>query len=94
MPDQEPVRWRIRSVTPGESYVLETPLDRATLSFEWRFTAVDERRTTLTQRIVLSGENAAAYAQAVEVGFGAKLLEGMQRIATLIGAAQAADDTA
>src|SRR2546426_517750 len=36
LPGQEPLRWQIRDVQPGKSFVMEMPLDRATLSFEWR----------------------------------------------------------
>src|SRR4051812_5920865 len=63
---QEPLRWRIRDVLPGRSFVIETPLDRATLSFEWRFDALSDRRTRLAQRIVLAGDNAAAYVPQVQ----------------------------
>src|SRR4051812_50014977 len=36
LPGQEPLRWQIRDVHPGESFTIELPLDRATLHFEWR----------------------------------------------------------
>ena len=89
MPGQDPRRWRIRDVRPGHSYIVETELDGATLSFEWRFDPVSERRTRLTQRIVLSGDNAAVHAEAVKAGFGPNLAPGMKRIAAAIAAAQA-----
>src|SRR5262249_52715497 len=60
LPGLAPMRWQIRDVRPGRSFVVEMPLDRATLSFEWRFDRVAGERTRITQRIVLSGENAAA----------------------------------
>ena len=94
IPGQEPVRWCIRDVQPGHSYVVETQLDEATLAFEWRFDAVSDRRTRLTQRIVLSGDNAAAHAEGVRVGFGSNLPAGMKRIAAAIAVAQAAADSA
>lgn len=56
-------------------------LDRAALSFEWSFEPLSERRTRLTQRIALAGENAAAYAEEVQAGFGPNLPQGMNRIA-------------
>ena len=77
LPGVEPVRWRISDVQPGRSYTLEAGLERATLSFEWCFDAVSDRRTRLTQRIVLTGDNAAAYAQQVEASFGPNLRGGM-----------------
>src|SRR5215208_1835458 len=60
LPGQEPIRWQIRDVRPGTSFVIEMILDGAVLSFEWLFDAVSNRRTRMTQRIVLSGDNAAA----------------------------------
>ena len=63
-------------------------LDNALLTFEWRFEALSERDTRMTQRIVLSGDNAAAYAEQVEAGFRMGLAEGMKRIATEMAAAE------
>jgi hypothetical protein len=57
LPGQEPVHWTIREVRAGESFILEMLLDRATLCFEWRFDAVSDGKTRLTQRIVLFGDN-------------------------------------
>ena len=87
LPGQEPLRWHIRDVRPGSSFVLEMPLDRATLSFEWRFDAVSERHTRLSQRIVLVGDNAAAYAPQVRAAFGSNLPDGMSRIAAAMASA-------
>src|SRR5262245_49843919 len=91
MPGQEPVQWRIRDVQPGQSYTLETGLDGTTLSFTWCFEAASDHRTRLTQRIVLTGNNAAAYAQQVAASFGVNLRGGMRKIAATISmtAAQA-----
>ena len=82
LPGQEPLYWSIREVRPGRSFILELQLDKATLTFEWLFDALSEHRTRLTQKIVLSGDNAAAYAEQVEAGFSPTLAEGMRRIAT------------
>jgi hypothetical protein len=65
------------------------PLDRATLLFEWRFHAVSDRHTRLSQRIVLAGDNAATYAPQVRATFGSSLPDGMSRIAAAIAAASA-----
>ena len=89
MPDQEPVRWRISEVQAGQSYTIETELKGATLSFRWCFDAVSDRRTRLTQRIVLTGSDAAAYAQEIERSFGANLQGGMEKIAATIATAAA-----
>jgi len=75
------LRWEIRDVRPGSLFIIEMPLDRATLSFEWRFDAVSDRRTRITQRIVLSGHNAAAYERDVRTSFESTLADGMKRIA-------------
>jgi hypothetical protein len=40
IPDREPLRWRIREVRSGELAAIEMELDRASLSFEWRFGSV------------------------------------------------------
>lgn len=81
LPGRDPLRWRIRDVFPERSATIEMELDRATLSFTWRFDAVSDRRANLTQHIVLSGENAAAYTEQVQAGFGSNLRDGMKRIA-------------
>lgn len=87
---REPLRWQVRDVRPGRSFVIEMPLGpRATLSFEWRFDAVSDRRTRLTQRIVLAGDDAAAYAPQVRAAFGSNLPDGMSRIAAAMAAAAA-----
>jgi hypothetical protein len=89
LPGQEPLRWQIRDVRPGRSFTIEMPLDQATLSFEWRFEAVSDRRTRLWQRIVLVGDNGAAYAAQVRAAFGSSLPDGMNRIAAALAAAAA-----
>lgn len=89
MPGQDARRRRIRDVRPGQSYILETELNGATLSFEWRFDPMSEGRTRLTQRIVLEGNGAAAHAEGVRAGFGSNLARGMERIAAAITTANA-----
>ena len=42
----------------------------------------------MTQRIILSGSNAAAYTQQVEAGFGPTLASGMERLAAEMMAAE------
>ncbi len=63
-------------------------LDQAKLAFEWRFDELPANRTKLTQEIVLSGDNAPAYAAHVEAAFGANLSAGMDRIAAEMAAAE------
>ena len=87
-PGREPLRWRIRNVRPRRSFIIEMPLDRAVLSFEWSFDAVSDRRTRITQRIILSGDNATAYAPQVRDSFGLTLVDGMKRIADAMAGAE------
>lgn len=89
MPGQEPREWRLREVSPMKSYTLEMGLDRAAMSFEWRFDGLDDGRTRLTQHIVLKGENAAAYRAQVQEAFTSSLAAGMNRIAAAMGRAEA-----
>ncbi len=88
IPGQEPLHWRISEVRPGESFVIETQLDRATLAFQWCFDSLSEHRMKLTQHILLSGDNAGAYAGQVEAGFGPNLADGMKRLAGEMVAAE------
>jgi len=81
LPGQEPLRWQIREVRPDTFFVIDMPLDRAVLTFEWVFEPIEQHRTRITQRVTLSGDNAAAYADQVRTGFGATLAEGMRRVA-------------
>jgi hypothetical protein len=85
---QEPRRWQLAEVNPLESYVLETELDRAAISFEWRFDLL-ARGTRLTQHIVLKGENAAAYVSQVQAAFTSSLAAGMSKIISAIEQAEA-----
>jgi len=80
-PEQEPLRWQIREVRAGVSFMIAMPLDRAILTFEWLFEGVSSHRTRITQRIVLAGDNAMGYVDQVQAGFGSNLAEGMKRIA-------------
>jgi hypothetical protein len=61
LPGQEPIGWIIREVTPGEAATIEIPVDGAALAFEWKFAGLAEGRTRLTQRVVLTGQEADAY---------------------------------
>ena len=88
LPGQEPVQWHIREVRPGTAFIIDIPLDRAVLSLEWLFDAVAHRRTRITQRIVLSGDNATAYADHVQASFGPTLSGGMKRIADAMARAE------
>ena len=87
-PGQAPLRWQIRDVRPGAAFIIEMPFDGAALSFQWLFDAVSNHRTRITQRIVLSGDNAMAYVDQVRAGFGSNLADGMKRIADAMARAE------
>jgi hypothetical protein len=61
MPGHPPRALQIRDVQPMRSYIIEFPLDRASLLFQWLFGEFSDGRTLLTQRIALNGENASAH---------------------------------
>ena len=88
LPGQEPLRWRIREVRLNRSFIIEMPLDRAVLSFEWSFEGVSPGRTRITQRTILSGDNGTAYAPQVRDSFGLTLADGMKRIADAMVSAE------
>jgi hypothetical protein len=48
-------------VRQGRSFAIEMPLDQATLRFEWHLGALSERRTKLTHRVILAGQNMETY---------------------------------
>jgi hypothetical protein len=87
-PEQQPIRWQLRDVRPETSFVIDMALEGAVLSFEWLFERIADHRTRLTQRVLLSGDNAAVYADQVRAGFGPTLRDGMQRIADALTAAK------
>lgn len=89
LPGQEPLRWLIREVTAPNAATIEMQLDGATLSFEWRFDALHDGRTRLTQRVVLRGDKASAYTSQVESTFKANLPDGMNKIARAMAQAAA-----
>ena len=89
MPGQEPWHWYLREVSPMKSYTLEMPLDRAAMTFEWRFDGLADGGTRLTQQIVLKGENAAAYFEQVQLAFTSSLAAGMLKIAAAMERAEA-----
>ena len=71
---------------------MEVPLDGAVIAFEWLFDALSNYRTRITQRIVLSGDNAREYVNQVQAGFGSNLSDGMKRIADEMARAERSAD--
>ena len=67
---------------PGRGYTIESALDKgALLIFHRRFAEMPERRTKMTQRIAVHGENAAAYVEEIRAAFESNLEPGMRKIA-------------
>jgi hypothetical protein len=83
LPGQAPLRWFVRSVTPGEAATIEIPVEGAAMSFEWRFAPLPDGRTRITQRVALRGEKADAYLEHAKV-FAANLPDGMKKMAAAI----------
>jgi hypothetical protein len=69
---------------PGRPSLLEVPLDRAVIAFEWLFDAGANYRTRITQRIVLSDDDATA--------FGSNLSDDMKRTADAMARAERGAD--
>ena len=88
LPGQETLHWRLQELNPMKSYTLEMALDRAAMSFEWRFERLADGGTRLTQQIVLKGENATAYLTDVRAAFTASIAAGMNKIAAAMDRAQ------
>jgi hypothetical protein len=65
------------------------PLAQAVLSFEWRFDALPDGRTRISQRITLEGENAEAYRSQVASAFANNLPDAMKKIARAMAEAHA-----
>lgn len=86
IPGQDPIQWHIRDVVAGKSATIGIELDRATISFMWRFEPVSDRRTKLIQRITLGGENSARFVRQIESAFGT-LPEGMKKMAAAMARA-------
>ena len=86
MPGQLPAGWTVRDVDDGRAYTIEggSFLENARLLFHWRFDAISNDRTRLTQHMELRGDNAAAYIEGVRDGFAPNLEPGMKRIADLM----------
>ncbi len=63
------------------SHVIEVPLTEAILRFELRFEGRTGGGTVITQRVSISGANAAEHREGLEAGFGQNMRVGMLRIA-------------
>lgn len=83
--------WELTEVVPGERATIAIFLPGAVLEFHWKF-ADSAGGTLITQRVVLSGERAADYAdgmQFLEKG----IPEGMQSLAKGMAEADSGKET-
>jgi hypothetical protein len=88
IPGQGSIHWIIRELTPGQAATIQIPLEGATLTLEWKFTALAEGRTRLTQRVVLRGQKADTYLEQAKM-YAANLPGGMKKIAAAMASAAA-----
>jgi hypothetical protein len=88
MPDRAPLVWTLCNVRTGQSYTIASSsfLEGATLLAHWRFDQPSEHRSTLTQRLELTGDAAASYVESMRAAFEPNLEPGLRRIAALMTA--------
>ena len=89
IPGQPEIAWFVRDLTPNVAATIEIPADGAVLVFAWRFEGVGDRRTRITQRVILRGEKAAAYLEFART-METTLPQGMRRLAGAMEAARGA----
>jgi hypothetical protein len=79
----------IRDVREGHAATIEIGLPNALFSFHWSFVDVDGKRTRISQRLVLSGEDTAIFLDQAKV-MGKNAPEGLKK---LIAAMERANQT-
>ena len=85
MPGQPANSWMIGDVDPGRGYTIVGALDdNAAFLSHWRFDAISDGCTRLTQRLELSGETAPRYVDDIRAAFEPNLEPGMQRIGRMM----------
>lgn len=78
--EAEMVQWQITQVREQESATIEIPWPGVRARFSWRFEALSEARTHMTQQITLEGEQAEAFAAQMGAGFEQGVREGMEKL--------------
>jgi hypothetical protein len=93
LPAGRPILWTIRRVDAGRAYTIDasSSLERAELLVHWRFDPLSDKKTRLTQRIELFGDNAGAYVDQISAAFEPHLEAGMRRVADLMMRAASED---
>src|SRR6266850_1670688 len=80
MGGQEPRHSTLVEVEPPARVVIQMDLNDAVLRFAWTFEELPDRRTRLTQHVVLDGPGAGAYEPIMEESFSANIEKGMERL--------------
>jgi len=73
----------IRDVVTGSEAIIEMQLADATLSFHWNFESLAEEKTRITQRLILSGQNAGEFVPQAGM-LERSIPEGMQKLVAAI----------
>lgn len=81
VPGEPPRSWIVRELAPPEQGRIEMPLGTATLGFHWRFEALEESRTRITQIVSLRGAAGEPPLLAARELFAANLPAGMRKMA-------------
>jgi hypothetical protein len=91
---QEPSRWRLVDVRPGEGALIAMEAPGAAARFEWRFEDDGAGRTRLTQRITAEGPGVAEYTEEMREAFARGVREGMSALAYRMAEAARAEEAA
>jgi hypothetical protein len=91
VPGEPPRHWFLREVRPPEHALIEMPLERATVHFDWRFEALGDFRTRITQTVALRAADVDPSLLGARELFLTTLPAGMQRVAAAISTAFARD---
>jgi hypothetical protein len=85
MPGQPVFSWILREVEPGRGYTIAggMSLQGVEMLVHWRFDALSEGHTRLTQRLELFGENADGHVNDVRAAFEPNIEPGMRRLARM-----------
>jgi hypothetical protein len=76
----EPIEWRVRDAGGGQA-TIDLPFPGAVVTFHWTFEPAGLNRTRLTQRVELSGPQAADYIAIAQSQLASGLPEGMRTLA-------------
>ena len=81
---KDPLPWFVRDVRPMSGATIEMQVEGATIWFQWQFASLAEERTKLTQRILLTAEEAGTHLEQAKSMFTANLPTGMNKLAVAL----------